>query len=61
MQYKQPTFNGDYKAALVDLKSRGFSWPHIQNPYYAPIAQAIAAGWAYSHNKPWGKWTGGGC
>lgn len=60
MQYMQTTFNSDFDAALRDLWGRGYVTPNNAG-YYTPLGQAIAAGWAYSHARPAGKWTGRGC
>lgn len=61
MQYMEPTFWGDFRAALADLAARGIRAPPSASSWYSPLGQAIAAGWAYSHARPSGKWTGGSC
>lgn len=61
MQYMQGTFQGDFNAAVQDLHARGIRVPASAWSWASPLGQAVAAGWAYSHNRPSGKWQGGGC
>lgn len=61
MQYKQGTFWHDLDAAMIDLRSRGIRVHPDAVSYYSPEGQAVAAGWAYGHDRPGGKWTGSGC
>ena len=61
MQYMSGTFWSDYHAAVFDLRSRGYVVPSDTASWYSPLGQAIAAGWAYGHDRPGGKWTGAGC
>lgn len=61
MQYMEGTFWGDFNAALADVRGRGYLVPSSASSYYSALGQALAGGWAYSHNRPSGKWTGSGC
>lgn len=61
MQYMSGTFDGDWAGATADLRARGFRYPAEAGSWSSPLGQAIAAGWAYSHNRPAGKWTGARC
>lgn len=60
-QYMEGTFWTDYRAAVADLRQRGFKIPPGSSSWYSPLGQAIAMGWAYGHSRPHGKWLGGGC
>lgn len=61
MQYMEGTFWSDYSSATRDLRSRGISVPSSSASWYNALGQAIAAGWAYGHARPPGKWTGARC
>lgn len=61
MQYMEGTFEHDFGEALADLRERGFRVPASVHSWYQPLGQAVAAGWAYAHDRPYGKWVGGGC
>ncbi len=61
MQYMNGTFWHDYNAAVYDLRARGWKPPSSSASWYSPLGQAIAGAWAYTHDRPSGKWTGGGC
>lgn len=61
MQYFHSTFVTDFNAAVQDLHARGVRVPPSAFSWYSPLGQAIAGGWAYSHDRPPGKWTGAGC
>lgn len=61
MQYMQRTFWGDFNSAAADMAARGFRLAPSAASYYSPLGQAVAAGWAYSHARPSGKWTGYRC
>lgn len=61
MQYMEGTFWGDYRPAVADARARGFIIPAESASYTSATGQALAGGWAYSHNRPAGKWTGGSC
>lgn len=61
LQYMQGTFWTDYRQAVADARSRGFVVPSASASYTSATGMALAGGWAYSHARPAGKWTGGGC
>lgn len=61
LQYMQGTFWTDYRQAVADARSRGFVVPSGSASYTSATGMALAGGWAYSHARPPGKWTGGGC
>jgi hypothetical protein len=61
MQYMEGTFWHDFSRALADLRARGYRVPAAAHSWYSPTGQAVAAGWAYGHERPAGKWVGGGC
>lgn len=61
LQYFRSTFETDFRAALRDLYARGIRVPVQAASWFSPLGQAIAGGWAWGHNRPSGKWTGGGC
>lgn len=61
MQYMNGTFWHDYTRAISDLHARGYAVPASTATWYSPLGQAIAAGWAYGHERPPGKWVGWGC
>lgn len=61
LQYFPGTFWGDYHRALTDLASRGYRVPPSSASWTSALGQAIAGGWAYGHDRPYGKWTGAAC
>jgi hypothetical protein len=61
MQYFQSTFWTDFDSASADLAERGFYLPPDARSWLSPLGQAVAAGWAYEHDRPPGKWTGWQC
>lgn len=61
MQYFRSTFEADWIRAVADLLRRGYRVPNGAASWFSPLGQALAAGWAYYHNRPPGKWTGRGC
>lgn len=61
MQYMESTFWHDWHRAYADLRSRGYIVPPGAASWYSPLGQALAAGWAYFHARPTGKWLGSGC
>jgi hypothetical protein len=61
MQYMDGTFWHDFNRAAYDLRSRGFRVPPSAASWYSPLGQAVAAGWAYHHHRPPGKWTAASC
>lgn len=61
MQYMPSTWRGDFDAALAYARQHGWKFPAAAASHSSPLGQALAAGWAYGHNRPPGKWTGARC
>lgn len=61
MQYTEGTFWHDFNRARADATRRGWLVPAAAASWYSPLGQALAAGWAYFHDRPVGKWTGSRC
>lgn len=62
MQYMAGTFRHDYDRALYTARSSRLAVPpRSANSWLSPLGQAFAAGWAYYHDRPVGKWTGSRC
>lgn len=61
LQYMPGTFEHDFNRALADVRARGFVVPAGAHSWKSALGQALAGGWAWGHDRPAGKWTGGGC
>jgi hypothetical protein len=62
MQYMSGTFYGDLRGALALARQKHRPVPpRAADKWSSALGQAFAAGWAYFHSRPPGKWTGSRC
>lgn len=60
MQMYPSTFWRMFKAALADVRSRGFVVPSSAASWFSPLGQALGSAWGLTHGRR-GEWMGAGC